>query len=299
MKRSHLVELANRYVFFQYVLSILPILLILVYVFSYMYDLMGIFKVITLNDEMVKTHQSAGYISVVDSIQEEESGYKIHMTSENKDTVDIYDNESIYAVLLLRDGWFSITTENKSMIVPKLTLIKDCVEKEDGTYDITILDKTYNYEVGDLLYEVSIAESGNYLISFTKDDSIIEVDMLDNLNTIFVGKNYTTIEVYGSYATDIDSLELSHVSALPTNDFYYDSMTHQLLRNVEDSMDKSFMAGTKLYLVMVCMMAYWIFVILCYRNGQFIILSRKEPAIFIGIAVSLLGVLALVTMSLL
>lgn len=298
MKRSHLVKLANRHIFFQYALSILPILLILVYVFSYMYDLMDVFSVVTMNDTMVKQHQNAGYIALADSIQEEESGYKVHLVSDNKDTVDVYTGQTIYTVMLSKDKWFSIITENKSMLVPKLTFVRDIKEKDDGSYDVTVLDKTINCKVSDILYEVSIADSGNYKLSFT-DDTSVEADMIDNLNTIFVGKNYTTVEVYGTYTTDVDSLELSYVSALPTNDFYYDAMTHQLLKNIEEGMDKTFMMGSKLYLVTICMIMYWVLIILCFRNGQFTILSRKEPTIFIGIAVTLLGVLFFVTKSLL
>lgn len=301
MIRSRLASWLNRYTFVQYIFVMLPVLLILIYVFSYMQDLMSITKIITYNDSIVEKVYNTGSLKELSTFSENTDGsYVATITGDKSYDVEVTNGNTIFEVYADDVNWYSCMTCNLDVFYQVDCDFIDSIESTDEGLLVTKGDTSVTISKGSRLCSVLLDEDGLYKIDFDEDE--LEDYTVDNLNMLTVLTktiNGYNLRINSAYSKELDSVEVNFCSNLPSNNLYYDESSQSFIKNISSDFASNFILGSNIITVMFSMLVYVGLLGYLRSKHELSLLEHKE-ILFVDIfALCVLPLCALATLALL
>lgn len=301
MIRSRLASWLNRYTFVQYIFVMLPVLLILIYVFSYMQDLMSITKIITYNDSIVEKVYNTGSLKELSIFSENEDGsYVATITGDKSYDVEVTNGNTIFEVYADDVNWYSCMTCNLDVFYQVDCDFIDSIESTDEGLLVTKGDTSVTISKGSRLCTVLLDEDGLYKIDFDEDE--LEDYTVDNLNMLTVLTktiNGYNLRINSAYSKELDSVEVNFCSNLPSNNLYYDESSQSFIKNISSDFASNFILGSNIITVMFSMLVYVSLLGYLRSKHELSLLEHKE-ILFVDIfALCVLPLCALATLAIL
>lgn len=258
MIRSRLASWLNRNIFVQYIFVMLPVLLILIYVFSYMQDLMSITKIITYNDSIVEKVYNTGSLKELSIFSENADGsYVATITGDKSYDVEVTNGNTIFEVYVDDVDWYSCITCNLDIFYQVDCDFIDSIESTNEGLLVTRGGNSVTINKGARLCSVLLDENGSYKIDF--DDDKLEDYTVDNLNMLTVLtktiKGYN-LRINAAYSKELDSIEVNFCSNLPSNNLYYDELSQSFIKNISSDFSSNFILGSNIITVMFSMLVF-------------------------------------------
>ncbi len=281
---------------FSWLIGILPALLILGYIVSYMYDMSGVVYVLGVNDKMVRAGLETQNIKEVTDFEEQASGlYRVTIDGSGVSDFEVSYGDMVYSLSIINESWFRMTTPERLLYVSGSDLFKVSVN-DDGTYKISADDLSFNVNQGDLVCTVFVSEDGDYLVEYHDDKSTSVLrDKLMNVSILMKdGDNYK-LHVDTSYNLEMSSMECNFTTVLPTENVYYDTERGVCLRNLTSDFALNFIRGSKLILVLVCILVWFLLLWYVRAKGLLEGVSGKAQLIVNGIALVGIGLMFVMT----
>lgn len=258
MIRSRLASWLNRYTFVQYVFVMLPVLLILIYVFSYMQDLMSITKIITYNDSIVEKVYNTDSLKELSEFSENEDGsYVATITGDKSYDVEVTNGNTIFEVYADDVNWYSCITCNLDTFYQVDCDFIDSIKSTNEGLLVTKGDTSVTISKGSRLCSVLLDENDSYKIDFDEDK--LEDYTVDNLNMLTVLTktiNGCNLRINSAYSKELDSVDVNFCSNLPSNNLYYDESSQSFIKNISSDFTSNFILGSNIITVMLSMLVY-------------------------------------------
>lgn len=254
MYKKRLAEFLNKYMFVQYIFVILPILMVSVYSYAYMTDVMSNVRVFANNDRVSEQAWQMGALKEV--VVGDDYNTMVVVGSEYSDEVVEVDDVIFYIQTYGPDWYQLVTASKKSMFMEQCDLFG--VEDIDGEIvRVTHDDISLDFEYGDLVCGVTITDEGLYRVTFLVEDApsydLEELHMLE-----FVGKSEEgyKVRVWPSYTLDITEKDVNFCTSLPTGGMYYDESSGSLVRNVSSDFAATFLLRSNIFIVILSVFIY-------------------------------------------
>lgn len=278
MIRLTLVNFLNRHKVLQLVAGLLPVILITVYLFAFMYDVVNLLGVFEYNNKVTKTDMDSGRIKEVDLFEESEDGsYTAIMSGEDSVEVDVGIGDIIYSMHLVSDSWYYVLTETGKKLYTTEQSLFGVVANEGNTYTISVGDDSFVTEGNTRVCDVVLADDGNYSIEFAGGSIPSKsVEYLSTLQVVFKNKDKYRMLISTSYEKSFEDITLNLCTNLPTNNVYYNELSNSFVKNVSEDFFKIFILGSNILVVVASMVVYCILLAFTMRRSDLVILKHKE-----------------------
>lgn len=251
MFRKSLVDKLNKYVFFQYLFVILPIIMVVIYGYAYMTDLTRLAGVFAYNDKLSASAYESGALKLVQHIETKEGVTRAVIQGDFSDGVTVKQDDVIFYIQAYNNNWFQLVTKENATMMEHCDLF-DAEPVEGTTIKITYGDYSHDFEVGDLICAVSVAESGNYRVTFLEEEGYYyELEALPMLELLSQDDGWYAIKVLDTYTVETSDYELNFCTNLPTDSIYYNEDLSSFVKNVSPDYGKMFLLQSNIYMVIL------------------------------------------------
>lgn len=259
MKNSNFNRLLNKVPFLQYVIGMLPVLLIILYSIVNTFDVMGIYASIASNDRLIESSDIRGITEVDNNTYEYEALNSVEFKASTSSSLF-----KIYAMDTYTVSYEVVSGEllyvKNSPITGNATISEDKLQYEKGLIDF-----------GEQIAEVFLLEDGTYEIKYAEES--IKADKIIGLTV--TGKD---AEAYHFKLDDTGVITASDVfftSKLKTDDFYVDADQQVILKNTSADFFKNYIIGNNLYLVGIASVFFLVLMIVAHKQNVLTELSKK------------------------
>ena len=276
MKNSNFNRILNKFPFLQYIIGMLPVLLILLYSVVNLFSVMNIYATITNNDKQLAVSDVRHITTVEDNKYEYEALNSIEFKAPT--------NSSLFKIYALNTTTVSYETVSgevlyvkNSPIVGNATFSEDKLQYEKGLIDF-----------GEQVAEVFLLEDNTYEIKYSETTE--KTDKIVGLTTI--GKDAENflfkLDDTGVISTD----EIFFTTQLETDDFYADINNQVILRNTSANFFQTYIIENNMYIILAAAFFFLVLVLIAHKQKVLTELSKKVY-VFLHIVTT---VIALVTL---
>lgn len=259
MKNSNFNRLLNKVPFLQYVIGMLPVLLIILYSIVNTFDVMSIYASIATNDTLIESSNIRGITEVDNNTYEYEALNSVEFKAST--------SSSLFKIYAMDEHTVSYEVESGELLYVKNSPI---------TGNATISGDKLQYEkglinFGEQVAEVFLLEDGTYEIKYAEES--VKTDEIIGLKV--TGKD---AEAYHFKLDDtgvITSSDIYFTSKLKTDDFYVDIDQQVILKNTSADFFKNYILGNKLYLIAIASVFFLVLVIVAHKQNVLTELSKK------------------------
>ena len=278
MIHSILVEKLNKYKFIQFLFLFLPILLIVIYSYFYIIDVLNVTGAIAHNDEVVDENISDNLKEVVDYKQYNDNTYSVTINGSEEVEMEVTKGDPIYYVNVIDENWFRLSTDGSDhkTYSSECELI-DTIKKRGSNlvYTIKGSDKEYTIAPDSLLATVSVAEDGGFLIEYSNSDITPEVtDQLKTLDIELETDNGYRLVFHDGYDLELKDMEVNFATVLPTDNIYYDEDSKTFIKNISSDFAMNFIFGSKIFTILISTLFYLLLLILVWTKKELNLLNK-------------------------
>lgn len=278
MIRSRLVNFLNRNWLIQLILCFLPIILIIVYIFCYMYDISGLLSVFEYNNKITQAGLDSNIIKEVSYFEElDDNSYSVIISDSKSVEEDVALGDTIYTINILGNSWYQIVTKSGEKLYQLECDLFGVEQLENNTFNIIVDDKSFKVDRNDIVCDVKLGEDGDYEIEFL-DDSIPvkKVDFISSLQVMLKNNDKYRLKISSAYEKEFDSIDINFCTNLPTDNIYYDESSQSFIKNIAPDFGKSFILGSNVLTVIFSMSVYCIILGFIRKRDELILLRHKE-----------------------
>lgn len=252
MFRSAMTSMLNKHVWLQYILVILPFLMVIIYGFAYLTDMLSVARNLAYNNSISEAAWGTDSLHEVLALSViDEQNYAI-ISGDSTDTVTVPADTLIFYVQMYSENWYQYVTQSSGSIMTEGCSLFDVIDSDDGVYTIKHEDFEAEFMSGDLVCGISITEDGLWLVKFfTEDAYSYTTDELYIMELISEEDGLYTVRVSGNYRIAVDNVELHFCSVLPTDSIYYNDNTGSFVTNVVKDYPWTFMLRSNIGIVLV------------------------------------------------
>lgn len=277
MFRSALIEKLNKYVFFQYIFVILPVLIVSIYGFAYMTDMLGIAGVFAYNDKV--TQRSIDVDAVHPVVYAEKSDGAVGSAIVQGDfssVVEVKADEPIFAVQAFSPNWFCISTAAGDMVYTENCDLFSVELLDGGGMRVLHEDISFDCEIGYTICYVCINSDGAYEVCFFDEaESSYELSLLPMLELQESTGGSYKVNVTTSYELKAANIDINFCTNLPTDDLYYNEQTGTFVRNVSSDYPYTFLVRANMPTVLLSMVVYLFLLMYVGREGKLELLKKR------------------------
>lgn len=258
MFHKSLINTLNKHIFLQYIFVFLPIIMIAIYGFAYMTDMLGIARSLAYNDTKASNAYSTNQLVTVDHTGTDDNGeYVLVNGVDYIDVPNVVPGYAIFYVQMYGENWFSIGVETGNTLTVDNCDLFSIVDYDDGVCTIEHDDISFDAESGDIICWVSISEDGLWRITFeTEDWPYYDLEELYLLEIVDSSEDEYIVRIHEAYHISVDSVELNFCTSLPTSDVYYDLSSKTFITNVTKDYPWTFMLRANIFVVLLSTALY-------------------------------------------
>ena len=259
MKNSNFNRLLNKVPFLQYLIGMLPVLLIILYSIVNTFDVMNIYASITSNDTLVASSDIRGITEVNNNTYEYEALNSVEFKAST--------NSSLFKIYAMDEHTVSYEVESGELLYVKNSPI---------TGNATILGDKLQYNkgliaFGEQIAEVFLLEDGTYEIRYNEET--VKTDEIIGLKVIGKDPEYYHFKLDDTGV--ITTSDIFFTSKLETDNFYVDINQQVILKNTSADFFKNYILGNRLYLVVISSIFFLVLVIIARKQHVLTELSKK------------------------
>lgn len=274
MFRSVLIEKLNKYTFIQFVFVILPVLMVSIYGYAYLTDMLSVSRVLEYNNQIAMRAWEVDELLEVEYTGD--AHHKAVVKSDFSDEAIVGVDEVIFYVQLHGVDWYQLCTKNSYTYLQSCSLFDVEALEEDGHYMISYGDHSEEFVSGDIICVATISEDGAWRISFKNDESwYYDLDELYMLELMSTDGDKYKVHISAGYEVDVDDAAINFCTSLPTNKLYYDEGSKSLVRNVSDDYAKTFILRSNILIVVLSTILYCILLWKASEEKKLVLLDNK------------------------
>ena len=255
MFRAGLINVLNRHVWLQYIIVILPVLMVAIYGFAYLTDMLGVARNLTYNDSVAQRSWGTNSLHEVLEMDVDEDGrnYAI-LAGSSTDIIEVKDDYTICYVQIYDSNWYQIVTESSGSFTVEYCSLFDVIDEDDGWFILGHDDISAEYLSGDVVCYVSISPDGMWRVTFRDEDkSYYDIEELYMMELVSQDEEKGTdhVRVNSNQPVYTDDVELNFCTTLPTSGIYYDDNSGSFVTNVTKDYPWTFMLRANIGVVIV------------------------------------------------
>lgn len=259
MNNSNFNRLLNKVPSLQYLIGMLPVLLIILYSIVNTFDVMNIYASITSNDTLVASSDIRGITEVNNNTYEYEALNSVEFKAST--------NSSLFKIYAMDEHTVSYEVESGELLYIKNSPI---------TGNATILGDKLQYNkgliaFGEQIAEVFLLEDGTYEIRYNEET--VKTDEIIGLKVIGKDPEYYHFKLDDTGV--ITTSDIFFTSKLETDNFYVDINQQVILKNTSADFFKNYILGNRLYLVVISSIFFLVLVIIARKQHVLTELSKK------------------------
>lgn len=276
MFRKQLTDFLNRQVWLQYIFVIMPLIMVAIYGYAYMTDMLGISRSLAYNDSISARAFDDGTLREVVLTETVEDGVRAVIGSDLVSTEKVAVDDVIFYIQMYNTDWYQLVTSSGPAVMLESCSLFEAAHLDEYKATVTHEDFSHEFEYGDLVCAVTVADNGFWRVTFLVDDGPhYDLESLSMVELVEVFGGSYTVNVYDRYEVVVPELELNFCSELPSSATYYNESTKSFVQNVSSDYAKLFMLRANYITVVLAVLIYCLLLCKLSGEGQLILLKNK------------------------